>query len=383
MGGHPNAYDRFWFNAYREDLFVGVALGPVPQPRRDRRGGRASCRAACSAPSSRRGRSGPRDAVGPISIEIVDRCASATVRVDAPDQGVAASSPFTARTRAIEEPRQTRHDGPRLVMDVTRATQLGTWAGALELDGERVDLGAARTYGTKDRSWGVRPVGEPVAAAPRGSPPALLPVGAASTSPTGALHLSRVRGRPRRPVDPRPPRRSTCSRDGDEPGGRRTACTTSAATGPTSSSRQGLRRRGRRDAALTDADGATSSVELEPLAHVPHARRGLLPPDLRARPLPRRARRRRRGATTSPSSTRRRSTTCTSSRWCAPRGAIAPASACSSSSRSARTPRAGSPGSLDGAPDHTATRRRQAGHLGTVGRCRRTSPTGRSCSPTS
>ena len=30
MGGHPDAYDRFWFNAYREDLFVGVALGLYP-----------------------------------------------------------------------------------------------------------------------------------------------------------------------------------------------------------------------------------------------------------------------------------------------------------------------------------------------------------------
>ena len=27
MGGHPDAYDRFWFNGYREDLYFAVALG--------------------------------------------------------------------------------------------------------------------------------------------------------------------------------------------------------------------------------------------------------------------------------------------------------------------------------------------------------------------
>jgi len=30
MGGHPNAYDRFFFNAYREDLYVAVAMGLYP-----------------------------------------------------------------------------------------------------------------------------------------------------------------------------------------------------------------------------------------------------------------------------------------------------------------------------------------------------------------
>ena len=30
MGGHPNAYDRFWFNAVSDSLVVAVALGLYP-----------------------------------------------------------------------------------------------------------------------------------------------------------------------------------------------------------------------------------------------------------------------------------------------------------------------------------------------------------------
>jgi hypothetical protein len=46
-------------------------------------------------------------------------------------------------------------------MDVTRATQLGTWSGWLETPDGRVELGEG-VLGTKDRSWGIRPVGEPL-----------------------------------------------------------------------------------------------------------------------------------------------------------------------------------------------------------------------------
>jgi hypothetical protein len=41
---------------------------------------------------------------------------------------------------------------------------MGTWTGWIESDGRRVEVSAA--YGTKDRSWGVRPVGEPLPGAP-------------------------------------------------------------------------------------------------------------------------------------------------------------------------------------------------------------------------
>ena len=64
------------------------------------------------------------------------------------------------------------HDGARIFMDVTRATQLGTWSGWYETPGGRHEV-IAGTYGTKDRSWGVRPVGEPLPGAPSERAPQL------------------------------------------------------------------------------------------------------------------------------------------------------------------------------------------------------------------
>jgi hypothetical protein len=51
---------------------------------------------------------------------------------------------------------------------VTRATSLGTWTGPVETGGDRLPVGEV-VYGTKDRSWGVRPVGLPAPAAPEPS----------------------------------------------------------------------------------------------------------------------------------------------------------------------------------------------------------------------
>jgi len=190
MGGHPNAYDRFWFNAYREDLFVGVALGIYPN--------RGVIDAAVSTVRSGTQRSvfasgrleGRPTTVGPISIELVEPMRTAVIRVDAPDHGLRAEMMFRARTFAVEEPRQTRYDGERVFMDVTRATQLGAWSGSIEVDGEHIDLEAPSTLGTKDRSWGIRPVGEPVVAAPSPSAPQLFFLWAPINFEDSGLHFS-------------------------------------------------------------------------------------------------------------------------------------------------------------------------------------------------
>jgi len=191
MGGHPDAYDRFWFNAYREDLFVGVALGLYPN--------RGVIDAALGAVRGGVQRSvyasgelhARETAVGPITVEVVAPMRVATVRVEAPEHAIRAEMTFTARTCALEEPRHARHDGSRVVMDVTRATQLGTWEGWVELDGERLDLGARTTYGTKDRSWGVRRLGEPTPAAPSRSTPQLFFLWAPINFEDAGLHVTR------------------------------------------------------------------------------------------------------------------------------------------------------------------------------------------------
>jgi hypothetical protein len=78
----------------------------------------------------------------------------------APTDGIAAELVFTGRTFPIEEPRFTHRLGPRSLMDYTRMTQNGRYTGWIEVDGRRVTL-AEGTVGTRDRSWGVRPIGAP------------------------------------------------------------------------------------------------------------------------------------------------------------------------------------------------------------------------------
>jgi hypothetical protein len=55
-------------------------------------------------------------------------------------------------------------------MDLTRLTQFGTWSGTIEIDGARLALDPRRVLGCRDRSWGIRPVGEPEAGAPSAPP---------------------------------------------------------------------------------------------------------------------------------------------------------------------------------------------------------------------
>ena len=142
-GGHADFYDRFWFNGYTEDFYFAVACGLYPN--------RGVIDAAFSVVSGGIQRSvfasGPipadrtSTAVGPIAIDVVEPLRVNRVRVDAPDHGLVADITATARTAAYEEPRQTRYSGARLFMDVTRATQMVTWSGAVQAGGTDLDLG--------------------------------------------------------------------------------------------------------------------------------------------------------------------------------------------------------------------------------------------------
>jgi hypothetical protein len=172
--GDRNFYDRYFFNGYtREgDVYFAVALGLYPNRRvMDaavsvvRGGVQRTVRASRLAPFER-----TETQVGPISIEVLQPLRRHRIRIAPNAHGIAGELVFEARTRAIEEPRFTRKQEGRLVMDSTRLTQFGAWAGALEIDGERVELQPAQVLGSRDRSWGVRIVGEREGGAPGALP---------------------------------------------------------------------------------------------------------------------------------------------------------------------------------------------------------------------
>jgi hypothetical protein len=171
-GTDRNFYDRYFFNGYRleagDRTFFAVAFGVYPQMNiadaafcvvRD--GVQVNLHASKWLNMERMDLS-----VGPVRIEVEQPLQRLRIRIDAPGQGVTADIVFDARSAAIEEPRFMRRLGPRAFMDYTRLTQNGRWSGWIEIDGVRENV--AGCVGTRDRSWGVRPVGarDPQEAAP-------------------------------------------------------------------------------------------------------------------------------------------------------------------------------------------------------------------------
>jgi hypothetical protein len=167
--GDRNFYDRYFFNGYSRDgeVFFAVALGVYPNRSvMDAavsvvyRGRQTALRASRLAPPDR-----VETIVGPITVEVVEPLRQLRVIVRRNDLGVEMDARFSARAAAIEEPRFTRRARERLVMDYTRLTQHGCWEGKLTVDGKTLALAPDRTWGSRDRSWGVRPLGEPEAGA--------------------------------------------------------------------------------------------------------------------------------------------------------------------------------------------------------------------------
>ncbi len=99
--------------------------------------------------------------VGPIAVDVVEPLRKLRVRVEDNAHGIKADVLFTNRAPAIEEPRFTYRAGPRTIMDYTRLTQNGTYEGWIEVHGKRIELKPQAIFGTRDRSWGVRPIGLP------------------------------------------------------------------------------------------------------------------------------------------------------------------------------------------------------------------------------
>jgi len=170
--GDLNHYDRCFLNGYSRDgdLFFAVAMGLYPNRH-------VADAAFCVVVGGRqhsvfRSQRAPldrRDAtnLGPIVVDVVEPLQTLRVTVDAPEQGLRAQLTFDGRSAAIEEPHFFERVGLRTFFDYTRLTQFGAWTGWIEVDGQRHEILPEQMWGTRDRSWGIRPVGEP---APSGAP---------------------------------------------------------------------------------------------------------------------------------------------------------------------------------------------------------------------
>ena len=162
-GTDRNFYDRYFFNGYSDDgeVFFAAALGVYPHL--DIMDAGFAVRIGDKQYNLHASRHLHMERmethVGPITVEVVEPLRQLRVTVGDNDHGIAADLLFTGRHAPIEEPRNTRRNGPRIVQDVTRLTQLGYWSGWIQAGGRELRVEPNHTLGTRDRSWGIRHIG--------------------------------------------------------------------------------------------------------------------------------------------------------------------------------------------------------------------------------
>jgi hypothetical protein len=147
-----NFYDRYYFNAFdtsgewmaimglgqypnlgTTDAFITVRLGDKQHVVRTSKplGDRADV------------------SVGPLRVEVIEPLKK--LRFDLIWEGFGP---------VIAEPNQFIRNGARVMFDTQRLAQMGSWSGTLNINGKDLKVDPSTSWGSRDRSWGVRPVGE-------------------------------------------------------------------------------------------------------------------------------------------------------------------------------------------------------------------------------
>jgi len=165
-----NFYDRYWFNGFDRDGGFLFEIGFALYPNRHVMDAHFSVSKDGVQHAFHASRRAPRERsemrIGPLEIEVVEAMRKMRVRVAPNDTGIECDLVFDARSVPTLEPKNVMHDNGRLIMDTSRFTQLGNWEGSFTIGGETTPVANERTFGTRDKSWGVRPVGEPESGAP-------------------------------------------------------------------------------------------------------------------------------------------------------------------------------------------------------------------------
>ena len=159
-----NFYDRHYFNMHpcSDELFLVTGIGQYPnlgvidafvsvsvgdtQHTVRASGELGGDRLACS--------------VGPFRVEVLEGLRSLRLVCEDNEWGVAFDLRFDGTVEALAEPKTLRLRGTRAIQDVFRYAQVGAYTGTLTVAGTTYEVEPGSWWGARDRSWGVRPVGE-------------------------------------------------------------------------------------------------------------------------------------------------------------------------------------------------------------------------------
>ncbi len=165
-----NFYDRYYFNVHGNgevhgtdgELFAVVGMGQYPNLSvadafvsvlwgDDHRVVRSSKTLGADRMDA---------SVGPIRIEVKKGLEQVRVIVEPNQWGVELDAIYDGFCEAHLESRHFDRQFSRVTFDSTRFAQVGSWTGHLVAGDREVQLTPERYWGSRDRSWGVRPVGE-------------------------------------------------------------------------------------------------------------------------------------------------------------------------------------------------------------------------------
>ncbi|MEU4840125.1 hypothetical protein [Nocardia testacea] len=157
-----NFYDRSYFNAHNRDGAIMLVTGFGVYPNLGVADAYAAVRRGDEITSVRfsdaRSDRSLDMAVGGYRIEVVEPLRRIRVVCDHEDLGLDLT--WTGAFPAVQEQPHVMLAGNRPTLDASRFAQVGSWAGTLALGGEDITVDPAIWTGTRDRSWGIRPVGE-------------------------------------------------------------------------------------------------------------------------------------------------------------------------------------------------------------------------------
>ena len=160
-----NFFDRYYFNLHpsSDELFMVTGIGQYPNL------GVTDAFVCIShgdtqytVRASRELGSDRMDTqVGPFRIEVLEGLRKLRLTCDENEWGVAFDVVWDGAHAPLEEPKSIKHSFNRTVMDNARFAQVGTYTGTLEVAGQSYDVRPESWKGARDRSWGIRGVGEP------------------------------------------------------------------------------------------------------------------------------------------------------------------------------------------------------------------------------
>ena len=160
-----NFYDRCYLNLHGPDgeVFLVTGLGVYPNLgvidayATARRGDRQWTVQFSGALAER----SLEQQVGGYRIDVIEPLRELRLRCAPPDGEIDFDLRWTAAFPAVHEEPHLMLSGGRPILDASRFSQLGRWSGRLRVADREFAVTPDQWGGARDRSWGIRPSGEP------------------------------------------------------------------------------------------------------------------------------------------------------------------------------------------------------------------------------